>query len=236
MTTFSQLVSNVAERSGQAQYETISGFLNQTIRELESIKFYHKNLIEDQIPVDVDPFIWQYPLQLQYLRTVRYSNGIYPDFLSPGKRQADEYYLYYAANNYFVFKGCGENQMMDVSYYRFSPRLMWYDPGKRPAEFNISGTVSPSGELEYVWTYTDLSGESSPPNLDYTLEANQLAARTLTQSWLIRDWPELVTEGTLSKLYKSRADTERAATHYSFFQQQKNDQFMQTEMFETLGS
>lgn len=221
MLTFSQIVDRVVARSGRPdRLQDAQDFVNQTIRDAHTSPdnlavLYPKNLVEDQLATTTSaPYIWTPPRNIQRMMTVRYPGvitpkyptGVYPDFRQPGRGQIDVDYLYYRAGAYFAFAGCGESgSTIDVAYYAYPQRLAYYAEALRPASFDLE---------TQTWTY-----------LSAVSEADQLAARELVSNWLIYDWYDYVMEGSMSKMFKLVGDTERAATHYSAYQQLKKTLF-----------
>jgi hypothetical protein len=80
------------------------------------------------------------------------------------------------------------------------------------------------------FTYNTVGGTDY--NSTTTLQAT---AKTLNTNWLIEDWYDVIFEGTMAKIYKLFKDTERAATHFSLYEQQRVNLFS-TEVHESLAA
>lgn len=219
---FSELVDTAVSRSGRPDKRAdVIAFINQTVREMVAKHYFAKNLVEDTVVASADPFIFQRPIRLQRFRTVQYANGTFPPFIQPGRKMADFDEYYYAAASYFVFKGAvfagslSGSGNVNVAYYQFPKHLSYYGLGLRPATYDF--------DLE-VWTYL--------PAFDVDEDTRE-QARDLVSNWLLRDWYDLVTEGTLAKIFKVVDDSNRASTHFSFFERAYAAQFLATEIYES---
>lgn len=227
---FSEVVDTVISRALRPdRKQDIIAWLNLTISEMQGkTNYFSKNLVEDAISVTVAPFIWTRPERMQKLRTARYTNGVFPRFLMPGRAQFQQNDYYYAGSTYFVFSGVSIGEFINVAYYQFRKRLKYFEPGVRPATYDFQTET---------WTYYNLlTLGAAPYNLDYTLSENQQTAQDLVSNWLLKDWYDLVTEGVLAKVYKGGNDETRAATHFSFFERTYNSTFLGSEIHETLGA
>jgi len=229
--TFSQLVDRAVSRSLRTDRQTdIEDFVNQTIRELHADDegrpyFYAKNLVEDEITTTAETqFTWVPPNTIQRVRTFQYAGvrtrdfptGVYPEFRAPGRGQNNQDYYYYRAGTYFAFKGYGGNgQTINVAYYAYPKRLVYFATADRPATWD--------DETE---TFTYHANYSATAALKAEAEA-------LVQNWVIRDWYDITVEGTMAKVFKLIGNTERAATHFSLFQRQRGI-MLSTEVYETL--
>jgi hypothetical protein len=218
---FSELVDIVIARTGRSdRLEDAISFANQTIRSVQSRIFCHNNLIEDQIPVTADPFLWTNPINFQRLKLARYSDGEFPvNKLSKGQ---DIYpNRYYAGAGYIGFTGMTTGSLIDVAYYAFQPRLKYYAVGARPAtaEYNFDTE-------QFDFTYYDLTAGN---DLDYTLAANQALARKKVSNWILLKWREMIEEGTLTKVWKLCGETERATMAFSLFEKTRREEFEPTE-------
>jgi len=217
---FSELVDECIARSGRADMRSsIIGFAFQTQRELESKRAFHKNRYEVlELTAGAAPFIWTPPSRMQIFETARYSNGIYPVFMQPGHAMRDRTYFYYRDSTTFVFSGVTNVTSIAMSYFRFNKKLPYFDGADRPAVWDAT---------EETWTY----------HADYDVSAaTRTTAQELVSNWLLRDWNELMIEGTLAKIFKLVQNTERAATHYSFFKNSTEDQFIPSENHAVLQS
>lgn len=219
MLTFSQMVDEVASQTGRVDKTSmIAGQVNQTVREIHATKegnavFYPRNLVEDQITATLtEAQNWTPPDFHQQLRTVRYdsvtdSDGekIWPKMLRPGAAQREQDWYYYRAGVDFYFVGYGGvDALISLAYYLYPFPLKYFPVGNRPATY------------DYVdgWTYYNLTS-ATPIDLDYTLVANQPAARALVTNWPIFDWFDNIIEGVKGKTYKAVGDVDRARSHFA---------------------
>ena len=231
MYTYSQLVDRAVSRLVRPDAQNnVEDFVNQTIRDAHSTPdnravLYPKNMVEDTLTTNVtSPYIWTPPVGFQKMLTVRYPGiltpkwpgGVYPEFKIPGKGQNNEDYYYYRAGAYYAFAGCGASgESIDVAYYSFPNRLKYYAEAARPASY----------DLATGWSYLAAYDVS---------DITRANAQALVANWLIQDWYDFVFEGTMSKMFKLLKDTERAATHYSAYQQQRTQLFT-SEAIESLA-
>lgn len=232
--TFNSCVDKCIKRTGRpdsAALADIQAYVRQTIRELQVTNYYHRDLIENQITALTDNYEWTRPDLFRIMRTVRYPvNHLsrYPPFKAPGQVQQTEFGeglvdFYYGGPTYFIFSGIEANELIDLAYYKYAPRFIYYTTDlTRPAKFDdetglwsfLNGGVF---ELETVTTLT---------------QAQQDAAIAKVQNWLLLDWYEAVQEGALAKLFKQRND-DRARASFALFMQFKTD-LQKGEAFETL--
>lgn len=214
---FSEIVDDVVALSGRPDRRAdIVKYVNATIRECQCLAFFARDLIEDQLTSNADPFIWTPPITFRKMRTVRYEDGRFPVLRPPGLRTEDvparANGYYYQATTYFVFADVMRMSKIDIAYYRYLPRLLYYEPGARPATYDPA-----TGE----WSYLSAS----------TPEAQE-KARELVSNWLMFEWNHLITEGALAKLYKLLGDQRMVAT-YSLYKSFQND-LMSGEVSESL--
>jgi len=222
-TTYSQLVDEILSLSARPDRTVaIQRFVNQTIRELHSdekggVFFFDKNLIEDQLTADANSgFSWTTPAGFQRMQTVRYQGqadrenpqGAYAKALRPGVGQNRVAHFYYRAGKVVYFSGYGlSGDVIDIAYYQFPKHLAYYESALRPASWDLP-TTEADGDAAYSY-------------LTATTAAEKVIAEGLSTNWLLEDWDDLVREGSLAKVYKLQADTERAATHFSLYQRQR---------------
>lgn len=218
---FSELVDTVLARCGRTdRKEDIISYVNLTIRSVQAKIFCYNNLTEDQIEATADPFIWINPINFQKLKAARYNDGEYP-VSKMGKGQDTYPNRYYLGPGYVGFTGMEVGSLIDVAYYKFQPRLKYYEDNQRPATTEFNYTTE-----QYNFSYYDLT---SIGDLDYTLVANQPLARAKVSNWILLKWREMIEEGTLAKVYKLIGETERAATAFSLFERTRVQEFEPTE-------
>jgi len=236
--TFSQLIDTLVARALRSDRQAdLVAFANQTLREVGAspegkIVYYARDLVEDELTADVESqYLWTPPASFERMRTVSYQdvydeNGeiVYPEYLLPGRILKGKDYYYYRTGDQFAFKGYGGiDASIGVAYYARPRRFTYYAAGSRPATY----------DPDDGWTYYDLTGSGGA---DYTADADaNTAARALVTHWRLFDYSDLICEGALAKLFKLLQDIERARTHYSMFQTQR-EILLTAELFESLGA
>lgn len=216
---FSELVDEIIAASGRPEMQAdIASYINLTILEARSMRFFYKDLVEDQLTTTAKPHIWTLPRFFRRLRTVYYpSLDVYPDFLQPGKVQAGKRNYYYAAAGYFVFVGdftVGDS--INYGYYQRSRELSYYAAADRPAVWD---------EDTETWTYLD-----PQPTTDDEREA----LRAKVTNWVLKDWRLMVREGVLGKVFNLKGDP-RSRAHYAMYQTVLNGQFLTDEAAEAIA-
>ncbi|HFD32036.1 MAG TPA: hypothetical protein ENJ28_04910 [Gammaproteobacteria bacterium] len=205
--TYSAAVDDVVARSGRPDRKSdIIAFVRVTIRELQTLAYFKRDLTEDTLTADQANYVWTYPQEFRILRTVRYpyfdaqGKQIYPPELKPGKQQKDFTHYYYASGNYYVFAGTALADLIDVAYYSTAKKLPYYDLAARPATFSLE-TDS--------WSY--LSNGTS---------AEQLAAQALVSNWVLFNYYDTVVEGAMAKILKTVGD-KRAVSSFALYSSYK---------------
>lgn len=217
---FSEIVDSVGLRCGRgtvADRAAIVDFVNSTVRECQTVDgaLFSRDLVEDSIPCSSDPTIWSTPNSFRLMRTVRYPDGRYPDFLLPGRVLTDKEFYYYSAGTYFALHGCGTSGEIAIAYYRFLPRLQYYAETARPAVYD---------EVTDTWTYA----------AGIVTDDEKEVARARVSNWLLSTYAELIKEGATAKLTKMIKDETRSVQSYSLYKQLQ-DSMKRTEARETLG-
>lgn len=193
-----------------------------SLREIQTQDYclFHADLIEDQITATADPHIFTTPDVFRIMRTAYYpTSGIYPALKQPGKEQNNETHFYYAAGNYFAFKGVGVGDLVDIAYYSYVPKLEYYAIGLRPAIYKnaprLTATdLNTSGDWEY------LSGGAYVANLA-TVALDQ-AAQDLVTNWMIFRHEHVVLEGVVAKILKNAGD-DRAGSSFALYKSYQDD-------------
>jgi len=206
--TFNACVDEVVAESGRPDKRSlIADYVNTSIRECQGLAFFSSDLEEESVTPTADPHIWDKPNLFYKLKTVKYANGEYPDFIQPGKGLIDKDYYYYGTGNSIAYFGCGSSSTDTISlaYYQYLQRLRYRNPGQRPAIWNID---------LLAWEYYDLTGIGL---LNYTLSANQETARNLVTNWLLFRHFDLIKEGALAKIFKNINDLQRSSMAFSLF-------------------
>lgn len=210
--TFSSLLDEAVRLSGRgvAARVQLASYARASMREPQVDNLFEKDLVEDILTFSTDPYIWERPAEFRLFRTVKYTEEIYPKYLMPGRRQHDVTYFYYAASTYYTFKGLAVGDTFGVAYYKYFPKLVYFDPVARPARY-----FADLGKWQY------LDGDS---NFVDTLGSDDLdeAARALVTNWMLFDWTDLVMEGILAKQFKVQGD-DRARSHFALYKSMIND-------------
>lgn len=201
--TFSAAVDDVILRSGRPDRKPdIIAFVRVTIRELQALRFFKNDRVEDSLTADAATFVWDYPQEFRIIRTVRYpyfdrqQNRLYPPEILPGKKQKDYTQFYYGGAGYYVFAGLAIADIIDVAYYTFVKKLPYYTVATRPATFDLE-TDS--------WSY-----------LTNGTDAEKLTAREKTSNWLLFNYYDTVVEGAMAKILKTVGD-QRAVSSFALY-------------------
>ena len=212
--TFSALVDEVILRSQRRdRINDIVSYARSTIRECQVLAHFEQDLAEAQITVDVLPFVWERPQRLRALLaakpngiTDRRGDPIWFKNKPPGEQTRNDYYYYYLSGDSFIFSG-SELQVaniIDLAYFRFSRKFVYYAVDDRPATFDA--------ETE-TWTYLPA----------YDVDADSRATgRELVENWLLRNWYDTLLEGALAKIFKSVGD-QRNALAFSLYKSYQKD-------------
>lgn len=204
--TFTAAVDTCVARSGRADRRNdIRSYVRLTMQELQTMGLFKRDLIEDEITPDADPYIWTPPTQFRRFWTVSYpalyaQNGdtIFPKALDgPGRAQNREPYYYYPSGESFVFVGHHEYDF-NIAYFEYFPAYRYYETGTEVASFD---------DETNAWSYLTAS----------TAE-DQAAARLLVSNWILFNWFDVVVEGALAKLYKV-VDDPRMSPTYALYKQ-----------------
>lgn len=230
--SFSGLVDAVVLATGKpASLINIVQYVNAVLQECQALGLFPQDLVEDEltVPSDLTPgtvYTWDRPPLFRSLRTVKYrfaypsgiEGHVYPDLAPPGKVQHNKPWLYYSAQNYFVFKGVGPNDLIDTATYYWFPVLGYYSvPGVNTSSFP-GGPYDPRpayyDTAAMQWMYLQADGityENSLP--DPTQEP---IAQNLTSNWMIQQWYNLIMSGAKNRTFLSAGDP-RAGAEYSIY-------------------
>lgn len=221
--TFSALIDQTVILSGRGKSirRQLTSYARSSMREAQVDALFERDLVEDQLTATASPFIWTRPAELRFFRTVRYPGEIYPKYLTPGKIQFDVDKFYYAASTYYVFKGVEVNDILDIAYYRYFPKLVYFEETARPARY-----FADLGK----WQYLDNNNEYVDTLGSVTLDE---AAQALVTNWILFDWFDLTIEGVLAKQFKVVGD-QRAGSHFALFKSMLKD-LLQAEVVASVG-
>lgn len=210
--TFSALLDEAIKLAGRgiAARVQLASYARASMREPQVDNLFEKDLTEDTLTFNADPFIWTRPAEFRTFRTVKYTEETYPKYILPGRRQANEVNFYYAASTYFVFKGLATGDTFDVAYYSFFPKLVYFAADARPARY-----FADLGKWQYLDGDSDFVDSLGSDNLDE-------AARALVTNWMLFDWNDLIMEGILAKQFKVQGDL-RAPSHFALFKSMIKD-------------
>lgn len=228
--SFSGLVDAVIMATGKpGSLVNIVQYANTVVKECQSLGLFAQDMIEDAIDVavtDNQPIIWNRPPLFRILRTVKYQNcGVYPKLMLPGRLQKDQKYYYYAADNYFVFKGTEGQFVSDqIQYamYRWQPALGYFN------QLGVNSAIFPGGPYATRPAFYDLAAAkwqylnaTNDGYVDTTGDPAVDAQRqAVSMNWLIDQWWELILSGTKSKVFAASGDP-RGAAEYSIYNQLK---------------
>lgn len=211
---FSEAVDEVVRQSGRpARRAEIATFVNATIRECNSLAYFLRQMIEDQLTTSAAPFIWTRSTKFHTFRTVEYPaqtgflvNSIWPKLLLPGKHLEDEIHYYYFSGDSVVFAGLEVSGLINVAYFEYFKRLKDYvDPTTRPAVWDF--------ETE---TFTYLSAFDNN-------ETERANARDLTSNWILQYWNHLIVEGAKAKIYLTTKDIDRSRPSFALYKSYQDD-------------
>ncbi len=206
---------------GKAIRGQLGSYARSSMREAQVDSLFERDLIEDQLTATAAPFIWTRPSELRFFRTVRYPGEIYPRYITPGRQQFGVKRFYYASTTYFVFVGIEINDLLDIAYYTYFKKLVYFEPADRPARF--------FADLD-KWQYLDDNNDFVDTLGSETLDD---AAEAKVTNWLLFDWFDLVLEGILAKQFKVQADV-RAPSHFALFKSMIKD-LLQAESVASTG-
>jgi len=225
--SFSSLIDRVVLETGKtSSLLSIVGYANMTIRECQTFGLFAQDLLEEDFTSDAQPYIWYRPNYFRSLQSAKYATQLkYPMLRRPGVgKNNDDPIFFYAADNYYVFSGTLQSEVVHFANYYWQKPLVYYArlgavttgfPGgpyvARPAYFDL---------LTDTWMYLNIAGDAyvaDTPPVVYTAD-QQLTKRKNTANWIILDWFDMVTEGAKAKILKQFGD-ERAPAAYSLYKQ-----------------
>lgn len=220
--TYSELVDELVVTTGRGdKIANVKSYVNQCIRDSQSLAYFFKDLTEDSITMDgSDPFLWDpLPVDFRVVKAVNFPTYGPVSNLPPGRIQADQDAYYYLATNYGVFKGASQEDTVSVAYYSYLPRLSYYVSGARPAYYD--------NELD-TWYYLD-NGVYVTALATTALET---AAKNKVTNWLLFTWYDLIRDGAMSKLYYV-LDDPRGPKHLGLYKSSQGS-LLKGETFESL--
>lgn len=212
--TFSALVDDAISRSKRKDRTAdIVSYARSTMRECQVLAFFEQDMIEDSLTVDQLPFQWSRPFRLRTILAAKpqevFSRRDKKRWFKnrpPGQMVRDlDYYMYLSGDTY-IFTGTelATADVIDIAYFTYARKFVYYATADRPASFD--------DETE-AWTY----------HADYDdTTTTQATARELVTNWLLRQWYDLLLEGTLAKIFKQVGD-ERSRTAFSLYKSQQKD-------------
>lgn len=212
--TFSALIDEAILRSQRKdRISDIVSYARSTIRECQVLAFFEQDMIEDQLTVNVLPYLWDRPIRLRTILAAspdeifdRRDNQRWFKNIPPGQKIRDEKYYLYLSGDSFVFTGedLTVGDTINIAYFTYGRKFIYYAAADRPA------TYDPETE---TWSY------AAAYDIDATTRET---ARELVTNWILFRWYDLILEGTLAKLFKTIGD-ERSRTAFSLFKSFQND-------------
>lgn len=210
---FSEAVDDVIRQTQRpSRRSEIATFVNGTIRECNSLSFFLRQMIEDQLTTTAAPFIWVKPSKFHQFRTVEYPvqtsivSSIFPKLILPGINLIDAVYYYYFSGDSIIFAGLESGALINVAFFEYFKRLKDYPVvADRPAVWDFETEI-----FTYHATY----------DIDATTRTN---ARDLTSNWLLQYWNHLIVEGAKAKLYLTTKDVDRSKPSFSLYKSYQND-------------
>lgn len=209
---FSETVDLVLDRMGRGQADLVPAavqYVNLTVNELSLTNYHDPDMVEDEFPITVAPYVWQIPTRFRKVRHVVYKPfwedaKLVPPGASNDARRRKPYF--YRANDKIVFANTGNNTSIGIAYYRFPKPLVYFSEGKRPAVYDF---------INERWMYYQSDNNYVISGIS---EADKAAKIGQVTNWLLNDWQNTVAEGTLAKLLKSRDDS-RAPSTFAVYSQ-----------------
>ena len=222
--SFSGLIDAAILATGRpGQLTAAVQFANVVVRECQALGLFAQDMIEDSFVVsDANAAITlDRPPLFRSLRTVKYvTANVYPDLALPGKKQKNKENFFYAADNYFVFKGPTTGEIVAYATYYWSKPLGYY------SRLGVSTSIFPSGPYairpayydlnESKWQYLNADEDGYEDTTGSTSEDE--ARQKLVSNWLVSSWYDLILSGTKTKIWTSAGDP-RGATEYSVYKQ-----------------
>lgn len=208
--TFSALVDDAVIRTGRpSELNNIVAYTRQVIRELQGLGQFYDDLVEDVLTADASPYLWTNPSLLRSILTVKYptvldtyNRPVFPKFIRPSIQQRDVTYFYYRSSTVVVFSGIDSGTEIDIAYFAWLPKLIYYISDSRPATYDAE---------TQTWSY-----------LTAITDAEKAVAEALVSNWLLVDWYDMILEGVCSRVWKQIQDP-RAVASFSLFSKMKQD-------------
>jgi hypothetical protein len=227
--SFSGLIDAAIMATGKPNLLTNAvSYANAVVRECQALGLFARDMIEDAllVPSDQDPnsaYVWTRPPLFRSLRAVKYiSADVYPKLALPGRIQRNTRHYFYAADNYFTFKGACAGETIATATYYWSRRLGYY------GALNVSTANFPGGPYdirpafydtdEQKWQYLNTAETAY---VDTTGDPVVDAARQLIVSnWLVQDWYDLILSGTINKILTRGGDPRSGAEFSNYTRMQ----------------
>lgn len=204
---------------------SITQFANAVIRECQALGLFAQDMTEDTLVVpdgQSTTYTWNRPSFFRSLRTVKFQNAnVFPKFIQPGRKQLDEEFFYYAADNYFVFSGAKAGENINYALYKWSTPLAYY------AQNGVVTTAFPGGPYDVRPAYFDIAEDkwqywTGTAYADTTgVPATDAAYELLSMNWLVDQWYDLILAGTKAKMFTSGGDPRAPAAFSDYKNMQK---------------
>jgi hypothetical protein len=230
--SFSDAVNLVVDRTGRPNRRVdASAYVNGTIRECQTLKFFDNDMIEDVLTTPntvTDNWTWTRPRGFRIMAAVKYLTiNRWPEYQGPGSNQQNFDYYYYSAQDYYVFANIGPTQDIGVAYYIYLPRLKDYGntPDNPltpyPARYDIQ---------QDAWFYWD--GSAYVDTLGDPVAEE--AARALVSNWILFNHYDMLIEGACNKIWKTVGDQVRTNSSFSLYKSLQ-DEFSRNELSSYAG-
>lgn len=218
--SFSALVDRVILETGrQSSLLSVIQYVNLTVREMQSLGLFAKDLLEEEEVATGSPHIYTRPRNFRSLRAAKYDQlQYYPKMIRPGRAVQNLTAYFYAADNYYAFHGVAEGESIFLANYYWAKPLRYF--GRlgttttgfiggpydiRPAYFNTD---------DDTWYYLN-AGETAYVD-DLADDDEELSRRQNAMNWILDEWWDVVGEGVKAKVFKQFKD-ERAGAAYAAY-------------------
>lgn len=223
--SFSALIDQAVTEVGQAaRFRTAVQYANLTIRECQTFGLFARDRLEEVYTADASPFIWTRPRYFRSIYAARYlGHQIDVKCKQPGSPQRDERFFFYAADDYYVFRGCAEGEQVAlINYYWLKPLLYFGRLGSTTTGYPGGPYTTRTAfydMLEDTWMYLNVSGDAYVTTLNDP-DAEEIARKN-SYHWMLESFYELILEGTKNKLFNIAGDPRAQPTYASYKAAQK---------------
>lgn len=228
MRTFSEIIDiivNTAKVPHKIPYVVVQA--NGIVRDLRTNHASDFDLAETQLlPLALDAtqrgcecrathVEWMVPCDFRAIRAVRYNGCEYVPNRKPGLIQKRGDNHWYQSGDYIVFSG--NPQCIDISFYTMPRSYIYFDPKKR--------RIKSCDQCQYLVRQKHTSETPDDPallwqavNFNFTWHK---VAYSQQVDWIIREYYDVVMNGTLAAIYNGMGDVARGSRYYQQFVQGK---------------